>query len=132
MILQTAFDATIGSPERSAVPRPAAWLHAGLIALTLLVCLVLPRAGQGVLLVPLAAGAPGLLLHRSDLGEPAVLGRGPLPGSWLIRPSGPLPLWGLLHDGILPLAVPLALCGQDTAPPVPTPADHIEPRGTHG
>ncbi|WP_298197347.1 hypothetical protein [Novosphingobium sp.] len=88
-------------------------LHAGVLLATLLVCLVLPRNGQGVLLVPLAP-RPATVLPR-DIGWTglALLGRGPLPGSLLVRPAGPVPLLALLRQGVVPIAVPLAVCGRD-------------------
>ena len=103
----------IQRPGRCA--RAGGILHAGVLLATLLVCLVLPRSGQGVLLVPVAP-RPAIVLPQ-DIGWTglSLLGRGPLPGSLLVRPAGPVPLLALLRHGVVPIAVPLALCGRDAS-----------------
>lgn len=87
-------------------------LHLALIGLVLLGSAFAPRPGRAVLLVPFAqrtnalAGQPAL----SGSGW-AVAGRGRVAGSWLVHATGQVPVLALLRQGILPLAVPEALCG---------------------
>jgi hypothetical protein len=86
--------------------------HIAIGMLVLLVCLCSPRPGSAVLLVSLWPGhhGPGV-----DDGMPtgmALLGRGRFLGALVVRPQGDVPVWALLRHGILPLAVPVTLCGQ--------------------
>lgn len=90
-------------------------LHLALVALVLLACVFAPRPGKALLLVPLGGS-----LAQAEAGDPAatirgwaLTGRGRMAGTWLVRSAGPVPVWALLRRGILPLAVPDALCGAN-------------------
>lgn len=100
----------VGQPARF-----GAGLHLALAALVLLACVFAPRPGRSVLLVPLGGS-----LARAEAEGPSgitrgwsLIGRGRIAGTWLVRSVGPVPVWTLLRRGILPLAVPDALCGAD-------------------
>lgn len=80
--------------------------------LVLLACLLTPRAGADVLLIPLAPASDARSL--ADLRELrlALAGRGRIAGSWLVRATpGAVPVWPLLRRGLVPIAVPSMLCG---------------------
>lgn len=121
-----------GRSDNDAAPRAGRLglaLHGGAIGLTLLVCLALPRSGQDVLLVPLTPHAAAGRLAGAGLPPLAVMGRGPLAGSLIVRSARVLPLWPLLRSGILPFAVPLMACGRE---PAARAAPSLPIRGSHG
>lgn len=92
-----------------AVPLPARAglrLHLALAAVALLTSVFLPRPGEGVLLIPLGREQSGAFGAGWTLSD-----RGRIGGTWLVHPSGPVPVWALLRHGIVPLAVPESLCG---------------------
>ena len=103
-------------PSRTVPPaRLGPGLHLALVAVVLLACVFAPRPGKALLLVPLG-GSPA----QAEAGDPAAImrgwtltGRGRIAGTWLVRSTGPVPVWTLLRRGILPLAVPDALCGAN-------------------
>ncbi|MBC2669123.1 hypothetical protein ACFOON_09130 [Novosphingobium piscinae] len=105
--------------------------HAVLVLATLLVCLLMPRRDGGLLLVPLGQAPTGTLARLDDLGGLALLGPGPWQGTFLARTAGEPGLTRLLAAGILPLAVPQALCTAP-APARRAPARPLSPRGFHG
>lgn len=111
------------APDRPRVAVTATVLHMGLILLVLAACLVAPRPGTDLLLIRLGPAAP-LAWRGPAFSSLALLGRGPLPGSLVARPSSPTPLWPLLARGILPLAVPRDSCGATP----PRQASHPSPR----
>ena len=90
--------------------RHAAHVQFGLVAAALLGSVLMPRPGGAVLLIPLLKGSVG----RVDAGPVAVLHAGWLRGSMLVRVKGPVPVWGLLRRGVLPLGTPGFSCGPNT------------------
>lgn len=87
-----------------------------LVALVMLACLLMPRAGSAVLLLPLQGRAAALSAPVFRKEGMVVLGHGRIGGSVLILPRGTVPVWRLLANGIVPLAVPPMLCAAATAP----------------
>jgi hypothetical protein len=84
----------------------AAALQLYVVALILLGCLLMPRAGGAVLLVPVFAPTAGAV----GAGSIAVLRAGWIPGSLLVKIDGEVPVMALLQRGILPLGAPGRLC----------------------
>jgi hypothetical protein len=79
-----------------------------LAAIVLCGCVLLPRPGGAVLLVPLfTASNDGL-----EPAHIAVLRAGWLPGSLLVRVEGEVPVLAWLRHGILPLGAPAVLCSS--------------------
>lgn len=78
--------------------------------LTLLGCLLAPRPGAAVLLVPLGAreGAQSALTTLSN--QVSLIGTGRSAGSLLVYPKRSLAIVPLLRNGVLPIAVPSFLC----------------------
>lgn len=107
-----------GATDRPQVAATATVVHIGLILLVLAACLVAPRPGTDLLLIRLGHSTP-LAWRGPAFSGLALLGRGPLPGSLVARPSSSAPLWPLLARGILPLGVPRGSCG-DTPPHQPS------------
>lgn len=64
-----------------------------------------------MLLVPLGSGER-MGAAMLTMPDARVLGRGWFEGSVVMRSGQRLPLWALLRQGILPIGVPMALCGQ--------------------
>ncbi|HZU65170.1 MAG TPA: hypothetical protein VFF98_15895 [Novosphingobium sp.] len=94
------------------MPAPRAWRGQVVVSVLVLgLCLFAPRAGAGLLLLPCwptvaAPGAPFLARHGL-----ALIGAGRLPGSLVVHAAGPVPVGALLARGLVPLALPAALCG---------------------
>ena len=88
----------------------AAVLQLWLLATVLVGCLLMPRPGGAVLLVPLFAHTVSV----TGAGSVAVLRAGSIPGSVLVRISGDVPVLGWLRRGVLPLGAPAVLCDPAT------------------
>lgn len=89
-----------------------------LVVVVLATCLLLPRPGSAVLLIPagLSVSAnwpgmgPGPIDSRTGERGIAVLHTGILRGSVLVRVDGEVPVLALLRAGWLPIAAPRWLC----------------------
>lgn len=94
-----------------------------LVVVVLATCLLLPRPGSAVLLIPagfsVSANWPGMGPgpidsrtgdSRTEEGGIAVLHTGILRGSVLVRVDGEVPVLALLRAGWLPIAAPRWLC----------------------
>lgn len=95
--------------HRSSTPaqmKHAALGQLGLVVIVLLGCLLMPRPGGAVLLVPLFTNSAGVV----GKARFAVLRAGWLPGSVLVRVEGDVPVIDLLRSGVLPLGAPALLC----------------------
>lgn len=92
-------------------------LLAGQSFLTVIVmaaAVVLPRAGDPVLMLPVTRQAARDLSGRVFDGRTKVLGAGPVGGSFVIMPMGDRAWGAFIAMGVLPLAYPERLCGEPT------------------
>jgi hypothetical protein len=93
-------------------PRVFAAVQLGLVLCVLVGCLVLPRRGGSILLVPLGRGSQTALVRALGAHRFALLRSGSLPGSLLVRIDGQVPIMPLLRAGVLPLGAPEWLCSS--------------------
>ena len=96
-----------------ATPTPLPLRRAALVqlcagVLVLLGCVLAPRPGGAVLLIPVVVGHAGAL----PAGHFAVLRPGWLAGSLLVRSEGEVPVMALVRGGFVPIAAPSWLCGS--------------------
>ena len=83
-----------------------------LTAIVVAAAIVLPRAGDPVLMLPVTRQAARDLSGRLFDGKTLVLGAGPVGGSFVILPTDDR-AWGtFIAMGVLPLAYPERLCGK--------------------
>ncbi|MDE2405336.1 MAG: hypothetical protein KGM17_11780 [Sphingomonadales bacterium] len=86
-----------------------ALVQAGLAALVLAACLLVPRTGGAVLLLPLD-GRPMARARLAGIDGLALVGSARIPGSLIVHAPRGVPFWTLLRRGIVPVTAPERLC----------------------
>ena len=83
-----------------------------LTAIVVAAAIVLPRAGDPVLMLPVTRQAAHDLSGRLFDGKTRVLGAGPVRGSFVIMSANGRAWRAFIAMGVLPLAYPERLCGE--------------------
>lgn len=83
-----------------------------LTAIVVAAAIVLPRAGDPVLMLPVTRQAAHDLSGRLFDGKTRILGAGPVGGSFVIMPTDDRAWKAFITMGVLPLAYPERLCGE--------------------
>lgn len=82
----------------------------------LAICILAPRAGSAVLLLPIGTDRGKVADIRGVLDvDTPVIGAGRLEGSLVVYPRRAIPVWSLLGKGFLPVAAPALLCSPGGA-----------------
>ena len=88
--------------------RRAALVHMCAGLLVLLGCVLAPRQGGAVLLIPVLAGHARAI----PAGHVAILRPGWIAGSLLVRSDGEVSVMAMIRGGFVPIAAPSWLCGS--------------------
>ena len=85
-----------------------------LTAIVVAAAVVLPRAGDPVLMLPITHQAARDLSAQVFDGKTKILGAGPIRGSLVILSTSDRAWGAFIAMGVLPLAYPARLCGAPT------------------